>query len=84
VRGPRDGKHLKDALRLYDEPTILRAIPPYFADRRSIDRVGASIPLFVTRIATLAGSAPDDFEDFTGRGRALAAAEVAARDTYTP
>jgi hypothetical protein len=74
---------LKDALRLYDEATILRTIPPYFGDHRSIDRVGASIPLFVARIATLAGSALDELEDFTGRGQALAAAEAAATTEKT-
>jgi hypothetical protein len=78
IRGARDGKHLKDALRVYDEATILRAIPVYLADRQSIARLGASIPLFVGRIATLAGSAPNDVEDFTGRGQALVAAEAAA------
>jgi len=80
VRGGRDGRHLKDALQQYDEPTILRAIPLYFAERQSMTRVGARIPLFVDRIATLTGPATEVLEDFTGRGQALVAAEGTAKD----
>jgi hypothetical protein len=72
VRRGRDGSHLQQALALYDEATVLRALPSYFADRRSIDRVGASIPLFVGRVAVLAGAAPADLEDFTGHGHRAA------------
>jgi hypothetical protein len=64
----RDGAALKRALAVYAEATIRDALPAYFADRRSLDRIGASIPLFVQRIGTLAGRRGPDLPDFTGTG----------------
>jgi hypothetical protein len=50
----RDGACLKRALRVYDEPTIRRAMAAYFADRDARLRFGADIAGFVKRIGTLA------------------------------
>lgn len=54
VRGGRDGTHLKRALATYDQATIARAIEAYFAEARARRTYGASVPLLVARIGTLA------------------------------
>src|SRR5262249_39636698 len=56
VRGARDGAHLKRALATHDEATIQRALVEYFADPSARRKYGASVPLFVDRIATLASA----------------------------
>jgi hypothetical protein len=53
VRG-RDGKHLQDALRLYEDVApLLTAMQAYFGDERELCAFPASIPHFVSRIAFL-------------------------------
>ena len=56
VVGGRDGKALKSALALkYSADAIKRCMLSYFVDhRRSIDNVGARIPIFVQLLATIA------------------------------
>ena len=82
VAGGRDGASLKRALRTFDEPAIRGVLPAYFADRRSIDRLGARVPLFVDRIATLTAASVNGtaraVPDFTGQGRKPAAGGRAA------
>ena len=56
VRGARDGAHIKRALATHDEATIQRALVEYFADPSARRKYGASVPLFVDRIATLASA----------------------------
>ena len=94
VCGGRDGKHLKDALRLYDEPTIRRTLDAYFADRTARLRFGASVPQFVAQIATLAARTPDrpPLRNFTAERwaeeeaaeRAAAAATTTTGEDGTP
>jgi hypothetical protein len=78
VAGARDGKAFKRALTKFDEPDIRRAVPLYFQDRRSIDKLGARVPLFVDRLAVLLagpnGRPSPARRDFTGEGQAAAAA----------
>jgi hypothetical protein len=57
IAGGRDGAAFKRALTKYDEATIRSALPAYFADRQSIARIGADVPKFVGRIATLLATA---------------------------
>jgi Helix-turn-helix domain len=92
VCGGRDGKHLKDALKLYDEPTIRRTLDAYFADRAARLRFGASVPQFVAGIATLAARTPvrPPVRNFTAERFAeeeaaerAAAAQTAAGDAGT-
>lgn len=55
VRGGRDGSHLKDALRHYDEATILKALPLYLAEP---SKIAINVPNFVAKIASLIGTKP--------------------------
>jgi hypothetical protein len=88
VSGARDGKAFKRALATYDEASIRRALAPYFADRRSLDHIGADVPKFVGRIATLLatsasnGAVAPAYRDFTGHGQAAVRQrqEAAARE----
>jgi hypothetical protein len=77
VSGGRDGKAFKRALATFDESTIRQALAPYFTDLRSIEHIGADVPKFVGRIATLLATAPSNgarpasaYPDFTGHGQA--------------
>jgi hypothetical protein len=86
VCGGRDGKHLKDALRLYDAATIERTLAAYFADRSARLRFGANVPQFVAQIATLAArTAPGAVRNFTAeRWAEEEAAERAAGGADEP
>jgi hypothetical protein len=53
VAGPRDGKWAKKAIKTYGLERALSAVAVYFTDKRSIMALGADIPKFVARIATL-------------------------------
>ena len=54
VVGGRDGRHLKDALRLYqDADHITVAMRAYFRDEKGLRDFPASVPHFVGRIAFL-------------------------------
>jgi hypothetical protein len=55
----RDGKALKRLLTTYTLEQVLACLPLYFADEKSIERIGARIPLFVDRVPTLAARLGD-------------------------
>jgi hypothetical protein len=83
VVGGRDGKHLKDALRGYQDADRIRiAMRAYFRDEKGLRNFPASVPHFVGRIAFLLsrsealGPAPT----YVRADPATAAAERAAAD----
>jgi hypothetical protein len=52
VAGGRDGRAFTQALRLWDAPTIVAALPRYFADAWIRDH-GPDVPKFCQRIPSL-------------------------------
>jgi len=53
VVGGRDGKHIKETLRLWDADRILVAMREYFRDEKGLRAFPASVPHIVSRVAFL-------------------------------
>jgi hypothetical protein len=54
VHHGRDRKALQPVLQKYPVAEVLACIEPYFADRKSIEKLGARIPLFANMVPVLA------------------------------